>query len=90
MSLPMRLDAVVHLVKDTGAVIRHQTDDYNAVIIDLLPGGLDGLFLAVRQVWDGEGELKKKHYKKFLIDDHNLKDWMLLSPGSDYALGDGE
>ncbi len=86
MSLPMRLDAVVDDI-GPGAMIRHQTGDYNALIVDWIPG-VGGTLLAVKQVWDGSGKLKKKHYKIFAVDD--LAEWMALTFGTDYALGDGE
>lgn len=85
MTLPKRLDILINDV-GSGAIIRHQTEDYNAVIVEYLPR--QSKFLAVKLVWDGEGKLKKKHYKKFLIEDD--KEWMVLTLGSDYILGEGE
>lgn len=91
MALPMRLDAARDAVF-TGAIIRHQTDDYNAVVIDTIPGvlacGGDGYILAAKQEWDGSGDLGPEHYKTFRVDDET--EWMLVGPGSDFALGDGE
>ena len=85
MSLPMRLDAVLDDI-GMGAVIRHQTGDFNAVIVEYVPSS-DRL-LAVKLDWDGSGKLKKKHYKVFSIEDST--EWMALTLGTDYALGDGE
>jgi len=93
MSLPQRMDVVDDL--GTGAIIRHQTDDYNAVILGygVLKKG-EG-YLACRLVFT-EADLRKsktklRNYENFFISNSDRVNWLVLDVGNDdYVLGEGE
>lgn len=94
MSLPMRLDVMVDNIS-AGAIIRHQTDDYNAVALDYTT--LDdrkGEYLIVAYLDDGDAdesyELTPDCYKIMAIPLEDFSNWMVMTMGTDFILGTGE
>ena len=101
MSLPMRLDKCDTLT--LGCIIRHQTKDFNAVILDYttIKGREKGIkgretgYIAAKLVIEEEDLssefLKLSDYIIFFIPNRKLKNWMLLYHSSqEYCLGEGE
>lgn len=89
MALPLRLDAVIDDIS-CGAIIRHQTGDYNAVVLDYMVNSEGEFLIAARDDYDPEKRYDEslEDYTVFIVE--RLEDWMALTLGTDYALGEGE
>jgi len=94
MALPKRLDVVTEEIQ-IGMIIRHQTDDYNAIVLDY--GSFEGrelmvvAFLDDHETEESGRDIVISDYKIVGIPPEEYVNWMALClGGGDCALGTGE